>query len=174
MFDCLDAWSFLVEGDENSYLPNCQTNFAFVLQELSLMFWHIYPKHNSLPLGVIRAPISSHERASSLISSYQELILSTKFEHKFMLHSFKSTLIGWNLPKLTAGNCQPFWMLKNNVTWFYTENIFIGLSSCLDQGDSPNEHKWPILLGDDHNWRPDKTRCSSLSFDNAVDCAIQR
>ena len=32
--------SSLVEGDDGSYLPNCQTNLVIALHALSLLFWH--------------------------------------------------------------------------------------------------------------------------------------
>ena len=33
-------WSSQVEGDEWSYLPNCQTNLVIVLLEMSPLFWY--------------------------------------------------------------------------------------------------------------------------------------
>ena len=45
------AWGSLVEGDEGSDLPNCQTNLFVVYRELSLLFWHFLNATASLPLG---------------------------------------------------------------------------------------------------------------------------
>ena len=39
----LQSWRYLVEGDEGSFLPDCQTNFVFVVtyfHELFLLFLH--------------------------------------------------------------------------------------------------------------------------------------
>ena len=36
--DKYGAWSSLVEGDEGSYLPNCQTNLVIALHALFLLF----------------------------------------------------------------------------------------------------------------------------------------
>ena len=33
-----EAWSSLVEGDDGSYLPNCQSNLVIALHALSLLF----------------------------------------------------------------------------------------------------------------------------------------
>ena len=33
-----NVWSSLVEGDEELYLPNCQTNLVIALHALSLLF----------------------------------------------------------------------------------------------------------------------------------------
>ena len=45
-------WISLHEGNEGSYVPNCQTNLDVVFQEQSLMFFTLH-KHNSLTLGLI-------------------------------------------------------------------------------------------------------------------------
>ena len=39
---CLQLFcmELLAEGDEGSYLPNCQTNMVIDLHELYLLFWH--------------------------------------------------------------------------------------------------------------------------------------
>ena len=38
--NCELAWSSLVEGDEGSFLPNCQANLVIALHALSILFWH--------------------------------------------------------------------------------------------------------------------------------------
>ena len=54
-----ESWSSLVEVDEGSYRPNCQTNLVIVLLELSLLFRNfINTTDYILPLGPIGVLIS--------------------------------------------------------------------------------------------------------------------
>ena len=52
-----EAWSSLVEGDEGSYLPNCQMNFVIALNTLSLLFCK-FKNTTAYHLGRYKPPVS--------------------------------------------------------------------------------------------------------------------
>ena len=84
----LVPWSFLVEGDEGLFLPNCQTNLLIALHAPSLLFWHFINttayhlgRYEASSPGSCRAPPTELFNAASLgsqMSSLNTSLLLTK------------------------------------------------------------------------------------------------
>ena len=68
------SWRSLVEGDECSYIPNCQTNMDIALQELSLVF--------SLFLNTTAYQFGNNKPSSPPTKELHDLIFFiTTFDH---------------------------------------------------------------------------------------------